>query len=124
MRRLISQPLPVRSNFALPAQASAAASPTTLDVPNTSMDQIDEIWFVDDVHHAASIDLNAGKLGALHSWEDGGRDFINLLENVMPPTVGRLGEDGVVLPWRPASPSKRIRRKIVGIGHSFGATAM
>ena len=67
--------------------------------------QIDTVWLLDDVHHGASIDLNAGKLGPIHNWSDGGRDVISAIEQVMSKDWARNG-------------------KVIGVGHSVGGNAL
>ncbi|ORX33446.1 Alpha/Beta hydrolase protein [Kockovaella imperatae] len=76
---------------------------------------IDEVWLLDDTRHGASVDLNAGRLGILHNWEDGGRDVVNFVAHVLPSEWG-MGE---VLPWH-----KEQKRRVIGVGHSFGANAL
>jgi len=61
------------------------------------------VWFLDDIHHGASVDLNAGRLGPVHNWVDGGRDVVAAIEQTI----------------RRESPGQ----KVIGIGHSFGANA-
>ncbi len=82
--------------------------------------RIDEIWLLDDIHHGASVDLNAGLLGPVHSWSDGGRDVINLIEHLLPDSSREPLVDGEMIPWRRRAKG----RKVIGIGHSFGGNAM
>jgi hypothetical protein len=65
--------------------------------------EIDEIWLLDDIHHGASVDLNAGVLGPVHNWVDGGRDVIAVIEQTV---------------------RKSSQKRIIGMGHSFGGNAM
>lgn len=95
--------------------------------------QIDEIWLLDEINHGASVDLNAGRLGPVYSWGEAGRDVINFIEHVWParqvgdaPAHGSgksSGEQGQQLSWKENIPGAR-RRKIAGVGHSFGGNAM
>jgi hypothetical protein len=80
---------------------------------------IDEVWFLDDVHHGASIDLNAGLIGPVHPWSDGGRDILNLIQHVLPLPERPERE---ALEWREETPGRK--RKIIGVGHSFGGNAL
>ena len=112
--RLIEAPLDPRATFGVVTGSST--TPTTSRHPFT----IDEVWFLDDYHHAASIDLNAGKIGRLHNWEDGARDIVNFVEHVMPPIDRPLAEPGTTLPWGDTARQGRV----IGVGHSFGGNAM
>lgn len=84
---------------------------------------IDEIWLFDDIHHAASIDLNAGRIGPVHGWSDGGRDIVNFLKHVYEGPKG-VYDNKKILEWRQDIPGGRRRRKVVGLGHSFGGNAL
>jgi hypothetical protein len=95
------------------ASASSASSKKKL--------QVDEIWLFDDVHHAASIDLNADRIGGVHGWSDGGRDIVNFLQHVYG-SEGEQYSDGEVLSWREGKGAKR--RKVIGVGHSVGGNAL
>lgn len=80
---------------------------------------------MDDYHHGQSIDLNKGLIGEIHSWVDGGRDILNFIQHVLPPSPATSGEPGSgsgseTLPWR----SQGGGRKVVGLGHSVGGNAM
>ena len=59
---------------------------------------------MDDIHHGASIDLNAGLIGPVHNWVDGGRDVIAMIEQTV----------------RQERPDK----KIIGVGYSVGGNAL
>lgn len=75
---------------------------------------IDDIWLLEDTHHGASIDLNEGKLGAIHNWCDTARDVINFIQHELPP-----GNAEYELAWHQGK-----GKPVVGIGHSFGANAL
>lgn len=108
LRRLLSQgPLSSTSQFSDSSSTTGGPEPT-----------IDDIWLLDDIHHGASVDLNAGLLGNVHGWSDGGRDVLNLIEHVLPSLDG--GQAGEVLGWKEGGKGK----KVVGIGHSVGGNAM
>lgn len=79
--------------------------------------QIDDIWMVDDLHHGVSVDLNAGRLGDVQSWEDTGRDILNFVEHVLP-TVAATS------PWELEWTANGKGPKVIGVGHSFGGSAM
>lgn len=80
---------------------------------------------MDDIHHAASIDVNKGRLGSVHDWSSGGRDIINFLEHVWQGgNTGNLSQ-GQILRWRASDEmTARKRRKVIGVGHSFGGNAL
>ena len=95
--------------------SSSTSSPTSL--------QIDEVWLFDDVHHAASIDLNAGKIGSVHAWSDGGRDIVNFLQHVYDGPEEQYGDQGI-MGWSLSRHGKRGKRKVIGLGHSVGGNAL
>jgi pimeloyl-ACP methyl ester carboxylesterase len=81
---------------------------------------IDDVWLIDDIVHNQSVDLNAGRLGDVHSWEDSGRDVLNFIQHVLPTT-----DVTAPTPWDVGwSDSAPPRRKVIGIGHSYGGASM
>lgn len=80
--------------------------------------RIDEVWLLDDLHHGTSVDLNAGLLGTVHSWPDGGRDINSFIRNYLP-SIDILEVDAV-LTWKEHVSG----RKVFGVGHSLGGTAL
>ncbi|KAL1412834.1 hypothetical protein Q8F55_000583 [Vanrija albida] len=81
---------------------------------------IDEIWLLDDTNHGASVDLNAGRLGAAQSWVDDSRDVLNFVQHVLP----RVDDDaGWQLRWGAATGAGR-PRTVIGLGHSFGGNGL
>ncbi|KAI9632069.1 Alpha/beta hydrolase family-domain-containing protein [Dioszegia hungarica] len=103
--------------FGEPALRRTSASSSS----STKKTQVDEIWLFDDVHHAASIDLNADRIGGVHGWSDGGRDIVNFLQHVYG-SEGEQYPDQEVLTWREGKATKR--RKVIGVGHSVGGNAL
>lgn len=101
-----------------PTAAAERFGGGTIDSPYEV--QIDEVWMMDDMHHNESVYLNEGRLGAIQTWEDTGRDFLNLVTHVIPqfPVGGDVPWD---VPW---SESPAPRRRILGLGHSFGGAAV
>ncbi|GMK54032.1 hypothetical protein CspeluHIS016_0106180 [Cutaneotrichosporon spelunceum] len=81
---------------------------------------VNDVWMLDDTHHAASVDLNAGRLGPAHSWSDTARDVINFVEHVLPAVQAAEGEAPWQLPWHKAGGTAQV----VGVGHSYGASAL
>ncbi|KAL1404898.1 hypothetical protein Q8F55_008509 [Vanrija albida] len=82
--------------------------------------QIDEVWLLDDLVHNESNTLNAGRMAHLQSWEDTGRDVLNLIQHVIAGVP--VGADAPWdLPWVAAAEP---RRHLVGVGHSFGGCAV
>jgi len=82
--------------------------------------EIDEIWFIDDLNHALSFELNAGRMGDVQTWEDGGRDVLNFIQHVLPLTASE-SEAAWELGWTPVPTAPR---KVIGVGHSFGGAAL
>lgn len=78
----------------------------------------DEVWLLDGLHHGTSVDLNAGLLGTVHYWPDGGRDVNSFIRNHLP-SIDVLEVDAV-LTWMEHIPD----RKVFGVGHSLGGTAL
>lgn len=83
--------------------------------------EIDDIWLLDDANHAASVDLNAGRLGPVQAWRDDSRDVLNFVAHVLPAVYAGEGRPGWQLAWTAAAPNMP---KVVGIGHSFGGNAL
>lgn len=75
---------------------------------------INDIWMVDDAHHGASVDLNAGKLPGVYAWSDCARDLLNFVQNVLPTVTGDYA-----LGWDDTKPGF----KVIGIGHSLSGNA-
>lgn len=77
---------------------------------------------MDDLHHNESVYLSGGRLGPLQSWEDTGRDFLNLVAHVVAgaPAGAERPWD---LPWVPV-PCPGAPRRVIGVGHSFGGAAI
>ncbi|BEI81548.1 hypothetical protein CcaverHIS002_0207080 [Cutaneotrichosporon cavernicola] len=84
---------------------------------------VNDVWMLDDTHHAASVDLNAGRLGPAHSWSDTARDVINFIEHVLPAVQAAEGEAPWQLAWNDKT-AGRTAPQVVGIGHSYGASAL
>ncbi|EKC98389.1 hypothetical protein A1Q2_07403 [Trichosporon asahii var. asahii CBS 8904] len=82
--------------------------------------RIDEVWMMDDLHHNESVYLSDGRLGPLQSWEDTGRDFLNLVAHVVT-SAPACSDRPWDLPW---SPTPEVPRKVIGLGHSFGGAAI
>ncbi|EIW73526.1 hypothetical protein TREMEDRAFT_59699 [Tremella mesenterica DSM 1558] len=85
--------------------------------PLPSTTRIDDIYLLDDVIHASSLDLNKGKLGPVHLWSDRGRDIINFIEHILPTFSEGVPSWGLALP-------KGRKPKVIGVGHSLGGNAM
>lgn len=100
----------------LPATATAAAAAEA---------EVNDVWLVDDTHHGASVDLNAGRLSARVTWDDGARNLLNLVRHVVPFADGA----GWQLGWH-AAPSDTPgdtpgdTRRVVGVGHSIGGNGV
>ena len=108
LRRLLSHGT-TTSSAAFGEQQSAN------DARVLSSTRIDEIYMIDDVIHAASLDLNGGKLGPVHFWSDRGRDVINFVQHLLPSLQASD---------KPSWSREGVRGKVIGIGHSFGGNAM
>lgn len=78
---------------------------------------------LDDTHHGASVDLNAGRLGPAHSWSDTARDVVNFVEHVLPAVQAAEGEAPWQLAWHDKT-GGRTAPQVVGVGHSYGASAL
>lgn len=76
---------------------------------------------LDDTHHAASVDLNAGRLGPAHSWSDTARDVLNFVEHVLPAVQAEEAPAPWELQWEKDG---RTAPQVVGIGHSYGASGL
>lgn len=82
--------------------------------------EIDEVWMFDDLVHNESVTLSKGRLGPYQSWEDTGRDALNLVAHVIAAVP--VGVDAPWdLPWVANPPP---RQHLIGAGHSFGAAAL
>lgn len=77
---------------------------------------VNDIWFLDDAHHGASVDLNAKKLGRVYAWADCARDILNFVQHVLPSVNG----DAYQLAWAEARPAP----PVIGVGHSIGGNAV
>ena len=145
LHRLLAHPLSTstpfgehRKNERHPEPSTPTPGTRNVQVPVSVPVQIDEIWLFDDIHHGASLDLNAGRIGPVHGWSDGGRDVVNFLAHVWK------GEGVAVevypeqaLDWREQREQPMVklkataierprsrRRKVIGVGHSFGGNAL
>ncbi|KAL1409449.1 hypothetical protein Q8F55_003432 [Vanrija albida] len=96
--------------------SAAFGTPAPLANP-TPLPPIDDIWFLDDVHHGDSVTLNAGLLGPALTWEDTARDVANFVKHVVPLSDKAAPEH---VPWRTSAQPRRV----IGIGHSFGGNAL
>jgi hypothetical protein len=124
-------PIDPENTFGIPDDPSSSSSTSSAQ---SSSPAIDEIWFFDDIHHGESIDLNAGQIGSVHSWSDGGRDMINFIEHVLPAADAGSASanstadegEGVSLQWLPKEnvANDRSKRRVIGVGHSVGGNAM
>ncbi|TXT06152.1 hypothetical protein VHUM_03625 [Vanrija humicola] len=97
-----------------PTTAFGTTAPLANPVP---VPPIDDIWFIDAVHHGDSVTLNAGLLGPAVAWEDTARDVANFVKHVAPLSDRQAPEH---IPWRPSAQPRRV----IGIGHSFGGNAL
>lgn len=145
LHRLLAHPLSTSTTFGQHRKSERHPEPSTptsgtqnvqASVPVPVPVQIDEIWLFDDIHHGASLDLNAGRIGPVHGWSDGGRDVVNFLAHVWK---GGGGTGDVypeqALDWREQRKQPKVeatkterprsrRRKVIGVGHSFGGNAL
>lgn len=114
------------STFGIPKQNNGSIQRG--GTKSESVPKIDEIWFLDDIHHGESIDLNAGLLGSVHCWSDGGRDIVNFIENVLPNAMaaGSCSDSDETLRWVDGSQQRadKVKRRVIGMGHSVGGNAM
>jgi len=83
---------------------------------------INDLWLIDDIHHAASLDLNAGIIGPIHGWSDEARDVLNFIQHILPG-IEQGAAVGEVLDWREVDQGTT-KKKIIGIGHSIGGNAL
>ncbi|BEJ12351.1 hypothetical protein CspHIS471_0208110 [Cutaneotrichosporon sp. HIS471] len=84
-------------------------------LPNVATPVFNDVWFLDDVHHGASVDLNAGKLASMYAWADCARDCANFVQHVLPTANG-----GYQMQWTDATTVP----PVIGVGHSIGGNAM
>ncbi|BEJ14795.1 hypothetical protein CspHIS471_0405620 [Cutaneotrichosporon sp. HIS471] len=94
---------------------------TMAQLPPTLV-EFDDIWLLDDANHAASVDLNAGRLGVVQAWRDDARDALNFVSHVLPSVYAGEDRPGWQLAWTSKTPKDM--PKVVGIGHSFGGNAL
>jgi hypothetical protein len=116
LRRLVQAETAPTAKFGGEGGSSSSSS-----AASASSCRVDEIWLFDDIHHAASIDLNAGRIGGVHGWNDGGRDIVNFLRHVYRGVDGAY-PDGSNLNWK--KKARGDNRIIIGVGHSVGANAL
>lgn len=116
--------------FPLLDSSAGAAFGTGEPLQDGKAPHINEIWFLEDTNHGISVDLNAGRLGDALCWDDSARELVNFVENVLP-TVGT--EAPFQLPFELNGKSAEQaghkskdapKRKVVGIGHSYGGNAL
>ncbi|KAI0636106.1 alpha/beta-hydrolase [Trametes polyzona] len=89
----------------------------------SATDIIDEIWSFEAVQHGDSAVINDHAQRDIVDWHDLTRDILNFLSTYLPNEPGAF-IDTVLQPVSPCSESKAPRRKVVGIGHSFGGTIL
>jgi pimeloyl-ACP methyl ester carboxylesterase len=111
----------LRSLLARDSTTPGAVFGTAAELGPTTV-EIDDIWLLDDANHAASVDLNAGRLGDVQAWRDDSRDVLNFVTHVLPGVYASEGRPGWQLAWTDARPANM--PKVVGIGHSFGGNAL
>lgn len=89
--------------------------------------RIDEIWIFDCTHSGQAASINRDVLGDTISWADHPRDMIKFLENYLPDTPSNPHTAPTWLPtFLPShkASSPKSRRRLVGLGHSFGGAAL
>ncbi|GMK55193.1 hypothetical protein CspeluHIS016_0202490 [Cutaneotrichosporon spelunceum] len=109
----------LRSLLARDPRSPGAVFGTAAALPPTLV-EIDDIWLLDDANHAASCDLNSGRLGAVQAWRDDARDALNFVTHVLPAVYAEE-QPGWQLGWTSEAGNMP---KVVGIGHSFGGNAL
>jgi hypothetical protein len=122
LNRLLGHNLSTESAFGGKHREPAA----TNGPASEASERIDEIWLFDDIHHGASLDLNAGRIGPVHGWSDGGRDIVNFLLHVwMQDEAGHSSAyPAQCLRWRDDEQREGQRKRVIGVGHSFGGNAL
>ena len=89
--------------------------------------RIDEIWNFDCTHSGQAGSINRDVLGDTISWADHPRDMIKFLENYLPETPSHPSAAPVWLPtFLPShkTSSPKARRRVIGLGHSFGGASL
>lgn len=85
---------------------------------------IDDIWLIDDNNSAASVDLNAGRLGQVQAWRDVARDVLNFVTHVLPGVYSSEEKPGWHLKWTQENGFAFPTPPVIGLGHSFGGNAL
>lgn len=89
--------------------------------------RIDEIWIFDCTHSGQAASINRDVLGDIVSWADHPRDMLKFLEYYMPETPAHPSAAPAWLPtFLPShkASSPKARRRLIGLGHSFGGASL
>ncbi len=89
--------------------------------------RIDEIWNFDCTHSGQAGSTNRDLLGDTISWADHPRDMIKFLEHYLPDTPSHPSAEPAWLPTFLTShkaSSPNAKRRLVGMGHSFGGASL
>ncbi|KAI0833795.1 alpha/beta-hydrolase [Trametes gibbosa] len=89
---------------------------------NAGADVIDEIWSFEAVQHGDSAIINDDAQRDVVDWQDMTRDILNFLTTYLPKDPG-VALETVLQPTSQCDTRLR-KRRVVGIGHSFGGTLL
>jgi pimeloyl-ACP methyl ester carboxylesterase len=81
---------------------------------------VNDVWFLDDINHGVSVDLNAGRLSSPLSWLDTGKEVVNFIQHVLPG-IKNTSDAPWELSWKQDGVADP---KVIGVGHSYGASGL
>ncbi|OJT15451.1 hypothetical protein TRAPUB_7996 [Trametes pubescens] len=97
--------------------------PLLARLSDSATDIVDEIWSFEAVQHGDSAVINDHAQRDIVDWHDLTRDILNFLSTYLPADPG-AALDTVLSPVAPHEFGKPRRRRLVGVGHSFGGTIL
>ncbi|EIW57881.1 alpha/beta-hydrolase [Trametes versicolor FP-101664 SS1] len=97
--------------------------PLLARLSESATDVVDEIWSFEAVQHGDSAVINDHAQRDIVDWHDLTRDILNFLSTYLPADPGAALAT-VLHPVAPHEFGKSRRRRLVGVGHSFGGTIL